>query len=124
MRWKGWDKRKARWAERAEFVYDSEPLDASLRRAQALADGADRPVLLLDHSDNCMSGGTCDSMNELMAAGMGAHTTVRLGNKVPLTQLGVAKEPVASCCSSRACTAGRCSCRSRMRWWNATAPPG
>ncbi|TQF08206.1 microcystin degradation protein MlrC, partial [Myxococcus llanfairpwllgwyngyllgogerychwyrndrobwllllantysiliogogogochensis] len=60
-----------------------------------LADGADRPVLLLDHGDNCMSGGTCDSMNELMAAGMGAHTTVRLGNKVPLTQLGVAKEPVA-----------------------------
>lgn len=107
------------WEERAEFIYDSEPLDASLRRARALAEGADRPVLLLDHSDNCMSGGTCDSMDvlqaalaeglediavgplcdpeavaELAAAGVGARVAVRLGNKVPLTQLGVAKEPV------------------------------
>lgn len=108
------------WQERAEFVYDSEPLADSLQRAQALTAGASRPVLLLDHSDNCMSGGTCDSMDvlqaalaegladiavgplcdpgavaELVAAGVGAQCTVRLGNKVPLTQLGVAKEPVA-----------------------------
>ncbi len=80
--------------------------------------------MLLDHSDNCISVGTYDSMDELIAAGMGAHTTVRLGNKVPLTQLGVAKEPLASCCSSRACTAGPCPCRCRMRWSNATALPG
>ena len=111
------------WRERAEFVYDSEPLDASLRRALALAEDAkeadDRPVLLLDHSDNCMSGGTCDAMDvlqaalaaglsdiavgplcdpeavaELVAAGNGARLSVRLGNKVPLTQLAVIKEPV------------------------------
>lgn len=108
------------WNERAEFVYDSEPLVQSLQRAQTLAQGAERPVLLLDHSDNCMSGGTCDAMDvlqaalaeglsdiavgplcdpgavaELVAAGVGAQLTVRLGNKVPLTQLNVAKEPVA-----------------------------
>jgi len=108
------------WSERAEFVYDSEPLDQSLRRAMALAEGASRPVLLLDHSDNCMSGGTCDSMDvlqaalsaglsdiavgplcdpeavaELAAAGVGARLSVRLGNKVPLTQLNVTKVPVA-----------------------------
>lgn len=108
------------WSARTEFVYDSEPLTESLLRAQALAIGASRPVLLLDHSDNCMSGGTCDAMDvlqaalaegltdiavgplcdseavaELVAAGVGARVTVRLGNKVPLTQLNVTKEPVS-----------------------------
>ena len=119
------------WEERAEFVYDSEPLVQSLRRAQALAQGAERPVLLLDHSDNCMSGGTCDSMDvlqaalaegladiavgplcdpeavaQLVAAGVGAQCTVRLGNKVPLTQLNVAKEPVALSGTVRAVSDG------------------
>jgi microcystin degradation protein MlrC len=119
------------WQERAEFVYDSEPLVQSLQRAQALAQGAERPVLLLDHSDNCMSGGTCDSMDvlqaalaegladiaegplcdpeavaELMEAGVGARVTVRLGNKVPLTQLNVAKEPVALSGTVRAISDG------------------
>jgi microcystin degradation protein MlrC len=119
------------WQERAEFVYDSEPLAQSLQRAQTLAQGAERPVLLLDHSDNCMSGGTCDSMDvlqaalaeglsdiavgplcdpeavaELLAAGVGAQVTVRLGNKVPLTQLNVAKEPVALTGTVRAISDG------------------
>ena len=107
------------WDERSAFVYESEALPASLARAQALAQGATRPVLLLDHSDNCMSGGTCDSMDvlqaalaqglsgiavgplcdpqavaELVKAGVGAKLTLRLGNKVPLTQLGIAKLPL------------------------------
>lgn len=119
------------WQERAEFVYDSEPLAQSLQRAQALAQGAERPVLLLDHSDNCMSGGTCDSMDvlqaalaegladiavgplcdpeavaDLVAAGVGAQVTVRLGNKVPLTQLNVAKDPVALSGTVRAISDG------------------
>lgn len=119
------------WEERAEFVYDSEPLAQSLQRAQSLAQGAERPVLLLDHSDNCMSGGTCDSMDvlqaalaegladiavgplcdpeavaELVAAGVGAQCMVRLGNKVPLTQLNVAKEPVALSGTVRAISDG------------------
>ena len=107
------------WAERAAFVYASEPLAASLKRAQALADGAQRPVLLLDHSDNCMSGGTCDTMDVLQAAlasglqgiavgplsdaeavqtlinaGVGAKVRLALGNKVPLTRLGIVKHPM------------------------------
>lgn len=107
------------WDERPRFVYESEPLQASLARAQALAQGATRPVLLLDHSDNCMSGGTCDSMDVLQAAlaqglegiavgplcdpqavsvlvqaGVGAQVTLGLGNKVPLIQLGISKEPL------------------------------
>ena len=107
------------WNERADYVYLSEPLDAAFTRAAAMAQGADKPVLLLDHSDNCMSGGTCDTMDvlqaawaqglegiatgplcdpqavaELVAAGVGAQVSLRLGNKVPLTQLGLHKDPV------------------------------
>ena len=107
------------WNEREGYVYASEPLDTALARAQTMASGADKPVLLLDHSDNCMSGGTCDTMDvlqaawlhgltdiatgplcdpqavaQLVAAGVGADVVVQLGNKVPLTQLGVHKEPV------------------------------
>ena len=107
------------WSDREDYVYVSEPLDTALARAQAMAHGADKPVLLLDHSDNCMSGGTCDTMDmlqaawlhgltdivtgplcdpqavaQLVAAGVGADVVVQLGNKVPLTQLGVHKAPV------------------------------
>lgn len=107
------------WAEREQFVYDSEPLATSLARAQALADGAERPVLLLDHGDNCMSGGTCDTMDVLQAAlaqglqdiavgplcdpqavatlieaGLGSEVSLLLGNKVALTQLGIVKQPM------------------------------
>jgi len=107
------------WAERGQFVYRSEALDRSMQRALAMADGATRPVLLLDHSDNCMSGGTCDTMDVLQAAlaqglrdiavgplcdpqavaamvdaGVGASVTLALGNKVALTQLGITKHPM------------------------------
>lgn len=107
------------WSERGQFVYRSEALDTSLQRALAMAEGATRPVLLLDHSDNCMSGGTCDTMDVLQAAlvqglqdiavgplcdpqavatmveaGVGASVTVPLGNKVALTQLNLTKHPM------------------------------
>ena len=107
------------WEERSQFVYDSEPLETSLTRAQAIALGARRPVLLVDHSDNCMSGGTCDTMdvlqaalsmglvdiavgplcdpqavNTLIEAGLGARIRLELGNKVPLTRLGIVKQPM------------------------------
>ena len=107
------------WAERASFVYESEPLADSLERAKAMAEGANRPVLLLDHGDNCMSGGTCDTMDVLQAAlaqglndiavgplsdagavqtlieaGIGAAVSVALGNKVPLSRLGLVKQSI------------------------------
>jgi microcystin degradation protein MlrC len=57
------------WREREGFVWRSEPLAASLERARALAAlPGHGPVLLLDHSDNVMSGGTCDTMDVLAAA--------------------------------------------------------
>ncbi|WHZ13130.1 MAG: hypothetical protein OJF60_003571 [Burkholderiaceae bacterium] len=107
------------WERRADFVYHSEPLEESLRRARSLAEGATRPVLLLDHGDNCMSGGTCDTMDVLQAAlaqglsgiavgplcdpqavarlvdaGVGSQVEVALGNKVPLDRIGLHKQPV------------------------------
>lgn len=107
------------WQRRDDYVYRSEPLEDSLRRAQALAAGASRPVLLLDHGDNCMSGGTCDTMDVLQAAlaqglsgiavgplcdpeavarlaacPVGEEVEVELGNKVPLTTIGLHKQPL------------------------------
>jgi microcystin degradation protein MlrC len=105
------------WSKRREFVYQTEPLAASITRAKALAaetQTKDGPVLLLDHGDNCMSGGTCDDMNvlhealeqgltdilvgpvcdpeavqTLIDAGLNAQVTLIVGDKVPLTELGV-----------------------------------
>lgn len=108
------------WQRRSGYVYRSEPLADSLRRATGLARGATRPVLLLDHGDNCMSGGTCDTMDvlqaalaqglsgiavgpvcdpqavaQLIAAGEGAQVEIALGNKVALQRIGLHKEPLA-----------------------------
>lgn len=107
------------WSERAHFEYRSEPLADSIARAKSLAQGATGPVLLLDHGDNCMSGGTCDTMDALqealaqgltgigvgplcdpqavavlLEAGVSATVTVELGNKWALDHLGIRKHPV------------------------------
>jgi len=107
------------WRERKGFTYTNESLSDSIARAKILADGpGEGPVLLLDHGDNCMSGGTCDDMNvlhealrqglqdivvgpvcdpeavaQMIEAGIGAIVTLPVGDKVPLTQLGVINAP-------------------------------
>jgi microcystin degradation protein MlrC len=118
--------RAQRWAEecsarlrerRSEFVYRGEPLEASVRRARETVGG---PVLLIDHGDNCMSGGTCDTMDvleeclrqgltgigagpvcdpqavaRLAQAGVGATITVEVGNKVAMPRLAApARRPL------------------------------
>jgi microcystin degradation protein MlrC len=101
---------RAAWDGREGFVYDEAPLAVSLEDAVRAADGPGAgPVLLLDHGDNCMSGGTCDTVDVLRAAleaglhdivagpicdpdvvaqmtnaGTGTGVTIALGNKVPL----------------------------------------
>src|SRR5207237_1010679 len=50
------------WQGREAFVYRIEPLERSLARAKSLTTG---PVVLLDHYDNCASGGTMDTMTVL-----------------------------------------------------------
>lgn len=102
------------WGNRESFVYDEAPLAESIAAAQAaLAGPGDGPVLLLDHGDNCMSGGTCDVMDVLAtaleaglegivagpicdpravsilhAAGVGARVELEIGNRVPLPGFG------------------------------------
>ena len=95
------------WDDRDDFFYRSAALADSVAQAASLADGADKPVLLLDHGDNCMSGGTCDTMDLLAEvlkqgledvvsgplcdpeavailhkAGVGATVTLPVGNKL------------------------------------------
>lgn len=95
------------WNERDGFVYRSEPLAQSISEGARLARSTDKPVLLLDHGDNCMSGGTCDTTDAfeealkqgldgivvgplcdpeavaaLFAAGEGETVTLGIGNKL------------------------------------------
>jgi microcystin degradation protein MlrC len=98
------------WRERDGFVYRSAPLADSVAAARAqVARAGGRPVLLLDHGDNVMSGGTCDTTDVLeeclrqgmtrigvgpladpqavasaAAAGLGATVELDLGNVRPL----------------------------------------
>jgi microcystin degradation protein MlrC len=107
------------WQSREGFIYQNEPLAHSIARAKDLAtEPGAGPVLLLDHGDNCMSGGTCDDMNvlhealkqglqdivvgpicdpeaveQLIQAGLNATVTLSIGDKVPLTQLGITNPP-------------------------------
>jgi len=107
------------WAEREGFVYVSAPLADSVARACALQSQAGgRPVLLLDHGDNVMSGGTCDTTDVLeeclrqglrnigvgplcdpgavasaIAAGEGATIDLPLGNLRPLAHAKAGASP-------------------------------
>jgi microcystin degradation protein MlrC len=109
------------WAEREKFVYRIEPLAESMARAQALAaarPAGSGPVVLLDHSDNCASGGTMDTMTvlgaildagledvaafavfdpaavqQMAAAGVGAEVTLSLGGKLDMPAIGLQGQP-------------------------------
>ena len=117
------------WDARDDFVYRSAPLAESVAQAATLAHGTDRPVLMLDHGDNCMSGGPCDTMDLLEAAlahadgivsgplcdpqavaalidaGVGATVTVSVGNRLP-SHGGVRREPFRATGVVRALTDG------------------
>jgi microcystin degradation protein MlrC len=111
---------RAAWDERGDFVYRSEGLSDSIRRARETHARGGGPILLLDHGDNCMSGGTCDDMEvlraaldqgmenilagplcdpqavaELFDAGQGATVTVAVGNKIPIGSARVRKDPLS-----------------------------
>jgi microcystin degradation protein MlrC len=105
------------WESRGQFVYRPEPLEVSMRRAKALGE---RPVVLLDHYDNCASGGTMDTTAVLGAmlqarleeaaafaicdpqavarmkeAGLGARVALPLGGKLDMPSLGLKGTPLA-----------------------------
>jgi microcystin degradation protein MlrC len=109
------------WALRQDFVFELEPLERSIERARALATARPAgagPVVLLDHSDNCASGGTMDTMTVLgaildagledvaafavydpeavramAAAGVGAQVTLPLGGKMDMPAIGLKGQP-------------------------------
>lgn len=111
---------RAAWARREGFVYNQKPLAASIIEAKMAADGAgEGPVLMLDHGDNCMSGGTCENMDVLeaalaagltgivagpihdpgavadaFAAGLGAHVEIVVGNKIPAEGFAPPRRPL------------------------------
>jgi microcystin degradation protein MlrC len=99
------------WADRETFVYRLEPLEQSLSRATAMdrPSTGDGPIVLLDHYDNCASGGTMDTtavlaailragldnvaafaiydpaaVAEAIAAGIGAEVTLSIGGKMAM----------------------------------------
>jgi microcystin degradation protein MlrC len=109
----------AAWRARRDFMFDIEPLAASVRRAKGLGAAGELPVVLLDHYDNCASGGTMDTTDTLreiirqglddvvffgiydpeavqqaIRAGVGATVTLSIGAKLPMPQLPVASAPL------------------------------
>jgi len=103
------------WRAREQFVYRIEPLEQSLLRAKDM--GA-RPVMLLDHYDNCASGGSMDTMavlgaildagleevaafaicdpqavEQMKRAGEGARVTIPLGGKMDMPAIGLKGRP-------------------------------
>jgi len=109
------------WGQRQGFVYTVEPLADSMARAKALADArpaGSGPIVLLDHSDNCASGGTMDTMTvlgamldaglqdavafavfdpaavqQMIAAGIGSDVTLSLGGKLDMPSIGLTGTP-------------------------------
>jgi microcystin degradation protein MlrC len=102
------------WVEREAFVYKIEPLADALGRAKAMPapEPGEGPVVLLDHYDNCASGGTMDTtvvlgeilkagldnvaafaifdpgvVQQAIAAGIGASVTLSVGGKLAMPQI-------------------------------------
>jgi len=109
------------WVEREAFVYKIEPLQQSVARAKAMPPGqsGDGPIVLLDHYDNCASGGTMDTtvvLAEIMrqgledvaafaiydpeavqhaiAAGIGAEVTLSIGGKMKMPAIPAESPPL------------------------------
>ncbi|MBD9625010.1 M81 family metallopeptidase [Ensifer sp. ENS06] len=82
------------WMRRQGFVYDQKPLGQSITLARAAADRSGMgPILLLDHGDNCMSGGTCENMDVLQAALKAGLTGVVAG---PINDRGAVAQAFAA----------------------------
>jgi len=126
----------AAWEHRTDFQYRSEPLADSIARAKALAEG---PVLLIDHADNCASGGTQDTMTvvaevmrqgltdvavgaicdpeaveRMIGAGVGARVTLPLGGKVDLPSIGRKGSPLTVTGTVRVLSDGEFTVRGPM----------
>jgi microcystin degradation protein MlrC len=109
------------WRDREDFVYQLEPLEQSLARAAALPppEPGNGPTVLLDHYDNCASGGTMDTtvvlaailragldnvaafaiydpeaVQRAIAAGIGAEVMLAIGGKMAMPQIPGESRPL------------------------------
>ena len=109
------------WAEREAFVYKLEPLERSLARAAAMdpPGPGEGPIVLLDHYDNCASGGTMDTtavlaaimraeldnvaafaifdpaaVTQAIAAGIGTEVTLSIGGKMAMPAIPGDSKPL------------------------------
>ena len=108
------------WKRRAEYTFVAPPLAESVARAKALGEGAPgRPVLLIDHCDNCGSGGAQDvmavvaevlrqqlddvaiapirdpeSVAQMIAAGVGNEVALELGGKTDMPSIDLQAKPL------------------------------
>lgn len=117
------------WALRQDFIYQAEPLAESITYAKQLSEG---PVLLIDHADNCASGGTQDTMatmkevlrhglenlavgairdpesvDQLIQTGVGNQLTISLGGKTDMPSIGLVGEPLKVTGTTRLISDGR-----------------
>jgi microcystin degradation protein MlrC len=111
---------KIAWDRRDEYVYRPRPLADSIAAAARIGSGRPGgPVLLVDHCDNCGSGGAQDVMTVVAAileqgledvaiapirdpdavarmaeAGIGANVTLALGGKTDMPSIGLKGRPL------------------------------
>jgi microcystin degradation protein MlrC len=122
------------WGDREAFVYKIEPLDQSLARAKTLPPPSpgDGPVVLLDHYDNCASGGTMDTtivlaailreqldnvaafaiydpaaVQQAIAAGVGAEVTLSVGGKMKMPAIRRDSPPLSVTGTVKTISSGR-----------------
>ena len=107
------------WERRSEYAFVAPPLADSVARAKALGAPGRGPVLLIDHCDNCGSGGAQDvmavvaeilrqelddvaiapirdpeSVARMVAAGVGNPVELDLGGKTDMPAIGLKGEPL------------------------------
>jgi microcystin degradation protein MlrC len=109
------------WVEREAFVYKLEPLQRSVSHAKTMppSQPGDGPIVLLDHYDNCASGGTMDTtvvlaeilrqgledvaafaiydpaaVQQAIAAGIGARVTLSIGGKMAMPAIPAESPPL------------------------------
>jgi len=117
------------WERRDDFFFQVEPIEQSIGRAKAIAEG---PVVLADHGDVAGSGGSTDvqtvlaevirhdlddvcagpfwdpgTVDQMAAAGVGAEITVHLGGRTDFPAIGLKGEPLELTGTVRRITDGK-----------------
>jgi len=122
------------WVGREDFVYQLEPLEQSLARAAALdpPQPGEGPIVLLDHYDNCASGGTMDTtavlaailqaglenvaafaiydpaaVQQAIAAGIGAEVALAIGGRLAMPQIPGDSRPLCVTGTVKTIASGR-----------------